>query len=61
MDKIYMIQLQRTVKNFLGYKINRKYDRGCVDISIPDYIRNTLKRLIYNVSITSQYSPHEHI
>ena len=48
-------------KKFLGYKINWIYDRGYVDISIPDYIKNALKRLSYKVSITPQYSPRKHI
>ena len=59
--KEYTCKIDWTGKNFLGYTLNWNYDKGYVDISIPDYIRNALKRLGYNVSVTPQYSPHEHI
>ena len=59
--KEYTCKIDWTGENFLGYKINWNYDRGYVDISIPDYIKNALERLGYNVSTWPQYSPHEHI
>ena len=33
---------------------------GFVDISMPNYVKSALKRLLYKVCITPQYSPREH-
>ena len=59
--KEYTCKIDWTGENFLGYKLNWNYDKGYVDISIPDYIKTALKRLGHNASINPQYSPHEHI
>ena len=58
--KEYTCKIDWSGENFLGYKIKWDYEKGFVDISIPDYIKNALKRLGYKVSIYPQYSPHEH-
>ena len=59
--KEYTCKIDWSGENFIGYKIKWDYERGFVDISIPDYIKNALKRLNYKVFVSPQYSPHEHV
>ena len=37
------------------------YDQGYVDVSMPDYVTDALKRLNHVPQVTPQYSPHAHI
>ena len=59
--KEYTYKIDWTSEHFIDYMINWNYDRGFVDISMPDYVKSTLKILLYKVCITPQYSPHEHV
>ena len=63
-----MISFQRSTRvqftgmeeTFLGYTIDWNYEKGYVDISIPEYVKNPLKHLLYKSLISLQYPPHEH-
>ena len=56
----YTCKIDWKGENFLGYTIKWDYEKGHVDISMPDYIRNALKKLLYKTKVYPQYSPHEH-
>ena len=56
----FTITVDESGKQFCGLTLDWNYDRGYVDISMPDYVRKTLKRLHPNPK-TPQYSPHEHV
>ena len=56
----YTCKIDWKGENFLGYTIKWNYQKGYVDISMPDYIRNALKKLLYKTKVYPQYSPHEH-
>ena len=47
-------------KNFLGLHLDWNFDKGYVDISMPDYVSNALKRLQHTIKVYPQYSPHQH-
>ena len=64
---IYMIPLQNNThtkliakEKILGYTVDWNYDRDYVDISMPEYIPNVLKRILYKAKASPQYSPREH-
>ena len=59
--KEYTCKIDRIGENFIDYTINWNYDRGFVNISMPNYIKSALKRLLYKVCITPQYSHHEYL
>ena len=56
----YTCKIDWKGENFLGYTIKWDYEKGHVDISMPDYIRNALEKLLYKAKISSQYPPHGH-
>ena len=41
--------------------IHFNYDRGFVDISMSDYVKGALKRLLHKEGTNPQYSPVEHL
>ena len=43
-----------------GLNIDWHYNKGYVDISIPDYIRDALTRLNHEFPARNQFIPHEH-
>ena len=47
-------------KNYIDLKLHWNYKQGYVDISIPTYVDEIMKRLCHRTSSVPQYSPHEH-
>ena len=46
LTKEYIYKVDWKGENFLGYTIDCNYEKGYVNISMPDYIRNALKKLL---------------
>ena len=59
-ESVYTCKVDWEGKNFLGFTLDWNYDRGFVDISMPDYVRKSLKKLQYKKKVYPQYSPHEY-
>ena len=59
--KEYTCKIDWTVKHFLGYKIDWHYDEWYMNISMPDYIKKDLIKLLYKAQVLPQYLPHEFI
>lgn len=60
-DKEYRCEIDCTGQNLIGYSIQCNYERGYVDIRMPTYIKDAIKRLLCKVCMIPQYSPHEHV
>ena len=48
-------------KNYCSLTLQWQYDKGYVDIAMPKYVLDSLKRLQHKPQKYPQYSPHEHI
>ena len=59
-EKQYTCKVDWSGKNFLGLHLNWNYDKNYVDISMPEYVSNALKRLQHTIKVHPQYSPHQH-
>ena len=59
--KYYTYTTDWEEKNHHGFSINWHYDEGYVDISMPGYVRKSLKCLCYQQKVTPQYSPHKSV
>ena len=46
-------------ESLLDFTIDWNYEKGYVDISMPEYIQNTLKKLLYDTGAFPYYSPYE--
>ena len=58
--KIYNCTTDWEGKNYCGFTLDWHYDKGYVDISMPNYIIKALHHLQYKPSTYPQYSPHPH-
>ena len=47
----YTCKIDWKRENFLGYTIDWNNKKGYVDISMTDYIRNALKKLLYTTKV----------
>ena len=56
----YKVTTDWTGANFLGFSLDWQYDKGFVDLSMPTYIPNLLKKLQHTPNLP-QYSPHEYV
>ena len=61
LQPVYDVKIDWTGENFLGYKLRWNYLKNYVDISMPTYIPNLLKKLNYKPHKNPQYSPHEYV
>ena len=61
MGKHYKYTTDWDGQNYCGFHIQWNYKEGYVDISMPNYIQESLKRLGHQPTITPQYSPHHHV
>ena len=61
LEKIYNYTTDWEGKNYCGFTLDWHYDKGYVDISMPNYIIKALQRLQYQPSTYPQYSPHPHL
>ena len=50
-----------TGKTYCGLTFDWNYDKGYVDVSMPNYVTDSLKRLGHVPPTSPQYSPHAHI
>ena len=57
----YTVKADWTGKNFLGYSLDWQYDKGHVNLTMPTYIPNLLKKLQHLHPNTPQYSPHDFV
>ena len=57
--KHYTISEDWTGSNYCGLTIDWEYDKGRVDISIPDYVPIALKRLQHTLPTKPQHAPHK--
>lgn len=55
----YKCTVDRTGKNYCGLTFKWNYDDGYVDISMPNYVPEALKRLQHKPQVFPQYSPHK--
>ena len=60
-SKKYTCKIDHTGKNFLGFTLDWNYEKGYVDLSMPDYVKNALAKLQYQPKTYPQYSPHKYI
>ena len=56
----YKYHIDKTGTNYLGLTMHWNYKQGFVDVSMPKYIPNLLKRLKYKPSKKQEFSPHEY-
>ena len=57
----YVCKVDLSGRHFLGYTLDWNYEKGYVDMSMPDYIRHALEKLQYILKVFPQYSPHPFI
>jgi hypothetical protein len=57
----YTATVDYSGKNFCGLTMNWNYQAGFVDIAMPEYVQDALKRFQHQQPTTPQYSPHQHI
>ena len=55
----YTVTVGREGKHYCGYTFHWHYDKGYVDMSMPDYVKQALHKLNHK-STKHQYSPHAH-
>lgn len=60
-SKKYTCKIDHQGRNFLGFTLNWNYDKGFVDISMPDYVKNALEKLQHKPQNFPQYTPHKFI
>ena len=56
----YAIHIDHSGSHYMGIKLQWHYDKGYVDLSLPNYISNLLQRLQHQKPTRPQYSPHDH-
>ena len=56
----YKYAVDREGQNYYGLSLDWNYVLGYVDISMPKYMPDTLKKLIHTPNISPQYAPHKH-
>ena len=54
----YKISTDMKGENYCGLTIRWNYDKGFVDISMPNYIKNLLHKLQHRVKVSPQCAPH---
>ena len=54
----YKLSMDWTGKHFCGLTFDWQYDKNYVDVSMPDYIPDLLKKLLHNLPSKPQYSPY---
>jgi len=59
LKKKYDITIDRSGKNFCGLHLEWDYAKGWVDISMPKYVSNTLRKLNYTPLKKNQSAPHK--
>ena len=60
LGKHYTYTVDWTGHNFCGLTLDWNYEKGFVDVSMPNYVRDTLKRLKHVPKVFPQYSPHKY-
>ena len=55
----YDITVDKKGENFCGLNLKWNYTHGYVDISMPQYVQNTLRKLNYKTTIKRQLAPHK--
>ena len=61
LQKQYAVTVDWDGKNYCELYFDWHYDKGYVDISMPNYILKALKRLQYQPQTRPQFSPNQHI
>ena len=61
LEKHYKVTKDWEGKNYCGLTIQWHYEAGYVDISMPKYVPESLKRLQHIPKRYPQYSPHRHV
>ena len=59
-EQQYTCKIDWSGQNFLGFTLDWNYSDGYVDISMPGYVDNALKKLQYKQRIYPQHSPHQY-
>ena len=57
----YTCKIDEKGNNFLGFTLDWNYDKGYVDVSMPNYVKEALVKLQYKPKQVPQYSPHKYI
>ena len=57
----YTCKIDEKRNNFLGFTLDWNYDKGYVDVSMPNYVKEALVKLQYKLKQVPQYSPHKYI
>ena len=60
LGKDYQYTVDWSGRNFCGLTFDWNYKEGYVDVSMPGYISDALKKLQHDKKPKPQYSPHEH-
>ena len=55
----YQITIDWTGKNYCGLHLNWNYDKGWVDVTMPNYVEKTLKKLNHKKPNKSVTAPHK--
>ena len=58
LQELYGVTVDWEGKNFCGLTFNWNYDKRYVDISMPQYVQDALKRLQHHPKVSPQYSPY---
>ena len=59
LKKYYEITVDIHGRNFCGLQLDRNYDEGYVDISMPKYVQKKLKKYLHKKLVRPQYAPHK--
>ena len=59
LQKEYVISIDWDGKNYCGPTLDWNYAKQHVDISIPNYIGNALKKFNHKSSKSPQHAPHD--
>jgi len=54
----YKVSMDNEGRNYCGLTLNWNYEAGYVDIAMPGYIKDLLKRLQHPTPCKAQYAPH---
>ena len=57
----YTCKIDWSGRTYLGFNFDWNFDKGYVDVSMPKYIPNALKKFRYEVHKHPQYSPYSHL
>ena len=58
LQKHYVITIDKSGKNFCGLTFDWNYKQKYIDVSMPDYVKNALKKYGHDPSKKPQYAPH---